>query len=833
MRLSSLYEGIGDQGGAEERNALDVKRFLGRLTVDDMYDGQIVHSHKIALRNARFGELGEPLPANLGAVLARSGVEHLYTHQVEAVEALRGGTDTVIVTSTASGKTLCYNIPVLESLIDDPESRALYLYPTKALAQDQLRVLKRYKEGDGIVFEAGTYDGDTPGSLRRKLRDSANVLLTNPDMLHSGILPNHAKWAPFFTRLRYVVVDEIHSYRGVFGSHVANVMRRLLRVCDHYGTKPVFAASSATINNPGEHAGRLLGRKMKVVTRDGSPRGRKTFLMWNPPNLDAAGMERKSSNAEAAELVTRLVLDGVQTIAFVRARVVSEVITRYVREMLSRHRASMADSVHPYRGGYLPEERRKIERRLFEGELKAVISTNALELGIDVGALHASVIVGYPGSIASTWQQAGRAGRGMEDSLIIFIPQNTPLDQYLARNPDYFFGRSPENAIIDPENPHVLLGQMRAAAFELPLAAKEVEDMGEFAPAIAQLLEEERDLNFVKGSWFWRGHGYPSADVNLRNISPDIYTIVDESDGNRVIGTIDEASAFQQVHPQAIYLHEAETYFVRDLDIDKKIAFIEKTNVDYYTQSITETQVKVDREEKSGQWRICPIAFGDVSVTDLTFMFRKIKFGSRDSIGYGKCDLPPQVLETAGMWIEPPGGALAAVRKWGRVPGEGLLGLSNVLREVVPLFVMSDPLDIGTTVNSRSTGGPALYIYDKYPGGLGFALKSYDIIEEVMQASLELIQSCGCRRGCPSCVGSPIPPFSQLDPDTGGRGMIPDKEAALVILHLLLELEAYEPVPLEDGEGIAERPEGKPLPAELENKLRRTLLRGGKRGRRS
>jgi DEAD/DEAH box helicase domain-containing protein len=811
---------------------LDVKRFLDKVTVDDLYDGQIVHSHKIPLREACFGELGEPLPGPLASVLEGAGIEHLYTHQVEAVEALRGGADTVIVTSTASGKTLCYNIPVLESLIRDPESRALYLYPTKALAQDQLRVLKRYRGDDGLSFEAGTYDGDTPGPLRRKLRDGANMLLTNPDMLHSGILPNHAKWAPFFSRLRYVVVDEIHSYRGVFGSHVANVIRRLSRVCRHYGSEPVFAASSATIANPGEHAGRLLGREMKVVTHDGSPRGRKTFLMWNPPNLDAAGMERRSSNAEAAALVTRLVLDSVQTIAFVRARVVSEVITRYVREMLSKERPQMADSVHPYRGGYLPEERREIERRLFEGDLKAVISTNALELGIDVGALHASVIVGYPGSIASTWQQAGRAGRGMEDSLIIFIPHNTPLDQYLARHPEYFFGRSPENAIIDEGNPHVLLGQMRSAAFELPLAAEEVEGMGEYAPAIAGLLEDERDLNFVKGSWFWSGRGYPSADVNLRNISPNIYTIIDESDGNRVIGTIDEASAFQQVHPQAIYLHEAETYFVRELDTEKKIAFIEKTNVDYYTQSITETQVKVDREEKSGMWRISPIAFGDVSVTDLTFMFRKIKFGSRDSIGYGKCDLPPQVLETEGMWLEPPADALAAVRRWGRVPSEGLLGLSNVLREVIPLFVMSDPLDIGTTVNSRSTGGPALYVYDKYPGGLGFARKTYDIVEDVMQASLELIQSCGCRRGCPSCVGSPIPPFTQLDPDAGGRGMIPDKEAALVILHLLLEMEPYEPAPLEDGgEEAAKRPEGKPLPVELENKLRKTLTRAADRRR--
>ncbi|MBN2184990.1 MAG: DEAD/DEAH box helicase [Candidatus Krumholzibacteriota bacterium] len=806
---------------------MDAGKFLEQIVTDKFYNGQIVHKHTIAARKAKFGKLDKPLPARLQELLSKSGIGKLYTHQVEAVEALRKGDSVVVVTSTASGKTLCYNLPVLESLIADDRSKALYLFPTKALAQDQLRVIKRYGGEGGLDFQAGTYDGDTPGPLRRTLRDKAGVILTNPDMLHSGILPNHAKWAPFFSGLKFVVIDEIHTYRGVFGSHVANVISRLSRICEHYGASPVYAASSATIANPGKHAERLLGRKVRVISKDGSPRGRKQFLMWNPPNIDSAGMERRSANAEVADIVTKLVLDDVKTIAFVRARVVSEVITRYIREKLGEHRASMKDLVHPYRGGYLPEERREIERKLFEGELRAVISTNALELGIDVGELHASVITGYPGSIASTWQQAGRAGRGEDESLIFFLPYNTPLDQYLVRHPDYFFGRSPENAIIDPSNPHVLLGQMRAAAFELPLSAEEVVNMGEYAPAIAGLLEDEKELNYVKGSWYWRGHGYPSAGVNLRNISDNIYTIIDESDGNSVIGTIDEASAFQQVHPQAIYLHEAETYFVRDLDVGKKIAFIEKTNVDYYTQSITETQVKVDREEKNDMWRVSRIAFGDVSVTDLTFMFRKIKFGSRDSIGYGKCDLPPQVLETAGLWLQPPPEVMALVRKWGRVPSEGLLGLSNVLREVAPLFIMCDPMDIGTTVNSRSTGSPAVYLYDKYPGGLGFALKAYDLIEEILQAAHELIDTCECRRGCPSCVGSPIPPFTQLDPDTGGRGMIPDREAALVILHYLLEAEPYQPLPLEGGRGEDDikRPEGKPLPVELEVKLRRSLLK--------
>lgn len=807
---------------------MDVTKFLKKVEVDGFYAGQIAHTHTIPPRRARYADLSPPLPSKLAELLGETGVERLYVHQAEAVKLLREGIDAVVVTSTASGKTLCYNVPVLSSLLEDPEARALYLYPTKALAQDQLRVLQRYMGPRGVSFKAGTYDGDTPASSRRKLRDEARVLLTNPDMLHSGILPNHAKWAGFFSRLRYVVVDEIHSYRGVFGSHVANVMRRLDRIAAHYGSRPVYAASSATIANPGEHAAKLLGRAARVVAEDGSPRGRKRFLFWNPPTIDTGEMERRSSNIEAAELVARLVLDDAPTIAFVRARVVSEVITRYAREMLGKHRSSTKDSVHPYRGGYLPEERRAIEKRLFEGDLKAVISTNALELGIDVGQLQASIIVGYPGSIASTWQQAGRAGRGKEEALTIFIPYNTPLDQYLASHPEYFFGRSPENAIIDPGNPHILMAQLRSAAFELPLEAKEAEEAGEYAPAILELLEDEREIAFVKGRYYWTGKGYPSADVNLRNISPNIYTIVNEKAGSEVIGTIDESSAFQQVHPQAIYLHEAETYFVNALDTEKKIAFVEPANVDYYTQSITETQVKVDREEKSREWRLASVSFGDVSVTSLTFMFRKIKFGSRDSIGYGTCDLPPQVLETAGLWIVPPPETFAEVRRHGRAPGEGLLGISNVLREVLPLFVMCDPLDIGTTVNSSSTESPAVYVYDKYPGGLGFSLKAYDLVEEIMKAALDLISSCVCSRGCPSCVGSPIPPFSQLDPETGGKGMIPDKEAALVILHHLLEMEPHTPRPAERLPGEAPpppRPTGKALPLELAGKLRAELKR--------
>lgn len=773
---------------------MNVKQFLSHIQSSASYRGQIVHTQHLPKRAARYADISQPLLKRITSLLDRDGIERLYIHQVKAIEHVRAHEHVVIVTGTASGKTLAYNIPMLETISADPAATALYLYPTKALAQDQLRTLQRYQGADAeLPLQTGTYDGDTPPAVRRKLKNEANVLLTNPDMLHAGILPNHGSWARFFTNLRYVVVDEIHTYRGVFGSNVSHVLKRLNRICHHYGANPVYICCSATIRNPLELAEKLTSVPMQLVDDDGSPRGEKSFVFWNPPFLDDDRMERKSGNIEAARLLSDLVMEGVQGIVFVKARVVSEVITKYAQEELTGRSPGKAKSIKAYRGGYLPEERRQIERALFNGELQAVVSTNALELGIDVGALEAAILVGYPGSIASSWQQAGRAGRGKEPSLAVLIPHNSPIDQYMAHHPDYFYGRSPENAIIDPFNPHIVLSHLRSAVFELPLERDEWGLFGEYCGAILKILEEDRQIRFRGGKHYWCGGTYPSADFQLRNISDAVFTIIETGEENTVIGTIDEASAHMQVHPEAIYMHGGETYFVSNLDLMKKIAFVEKTDTDYYSQSITEVKIKTEDEELHKKWRLSDAFFGDLSVTSVTFMFKKIKFGSRDSLGYGALDLPPVTLMTSGTWIIPPEEAYAYVRQSGRVPREGLLGVSNVVKEVIPLFAMCDTMDVGASVDASAANAPALFVYDRYPGGLGFSHKAFELLDEIMNAALDLINGCSCAHGCPSCVGSPLPPFSQLDPDVNSRGLIPDKESAKSILHFLLEKTPYIP----------------------------------------
>ena len=826
---------------------MNVDKFLKHLETSEWYDGQIVRVERLPERPATFAPLDPPVHARIAAAINTDGITQLYTHQADAIRHARAGEHVVVVTGTASGKTLCYNVPVLESILADPTACALYLYPTKALAQDQLRTLTRYLEADPTLpLVTGTYDGDTPPNARRKLKNEANVLLTNPDMLHSGILPNHGTWARFLAKLKYVVVDEVHTYRGTFGSNVAHVLGRLNRICEHYGAKPTFIGCSATIRNPKELAERLTRRPMHVVENDGSPRGPKAFAIWNPPFFGDDRVERKSANVEAARILAELVAHDHQAIAFVRARVVSEIVARYAQEFVTKLSPSRAKLIKSYRGGYLPEERRQIERALFGGELKAVVSTNALELGIDIGSMEAALLVGYPGSIASVWQQAGRAGRGADASLVILLPYDSPIDQYMAKHPDYFFGRSPENAVIDPLNAHIVLSHVRAAAFELPIQKEDWEQFGDYCGPILKLLEDDRQVRQQGGQFFWSGPNYPSADVSLRNIGDDVYTIIIgtsaamaaeglkavPNDHSRVIGTIDEAGAFQQLHPQAVYIHGAETYFVNELDIRKKIAWVQKEDTDYYTQSITETKIKIENEELKKSAFASEIHWGDLSVTSVTFMFKKIKFGSRDSLGFGALDLPPQTLDTTGMWILPHPEAYALAKSAGRVPREGLLGISNVIREVIPLYAMCDTMDVGASVDSSAANAPGIFVHDRFPGGLGFALKAYELIDEILAACLELLDHCACNGGCPSCVGSPLPPYSHLDPDVNARGLIPDKEAAKSILHHMLGMEPYQPSVrtsagsadvVRDGEALRKLVDSTQLPVTLEKKLRQRV----------
>jgi len=811
---------------------MDGHKFLEHVKQASWYRGQIVECRRLPAREATFAEPQHALPPAIVHMLRQAGISRLYCHQAAAVDAAAAGRDFVVVTSTASGKTLCYALPVFESVLHDPRSTALFIYPTKALAQDQLRVLEGLKgRCEGLQVEAGTYDGDTPAELRRKLRDSAGLILTNPDMLHQGILPNHGRWSRYFAHLRYVVLDEVHTYRGLFGSNVANVMRRLLRVAAHYGARPQFVCSSATIANPAEHAAKLIGRPVELIDRDGSPAGEKHFVLWNPPLLGTfAG--RRSPLTEAVSLMSELIKDDVQVIGFSRTRNGAERLLRAVRERLQQVSPRLARSVDAYRGGYLPAERREVERKLARRELLGVASTNALELGIDIGSLDACCVIGYPGTIASTWQQAGRAGRGTEESVVFLIAQNAPIDQYLMHNPRYLFEQSPENAVIDPDNVYVALGHLRAAIHELPLKVEESELFGPFTEALLELLEENRMARRIEDRWYWTGEGYPAANVNLRSISGNTYTIMDHVE-DRVVGYIDEPSAFCQVHDNAVYLHGGETYFVQKLDIEKKIAFVEKQELDYFTQAVTEASIRIDERDEMRRrpWRVSETGLAPVTVTSNVTLFKKIQFGSRESIGYEALDLPPQELQTVAWWTLPPAEALTLVRSFGREPAEGLAGLANVLVEVVPLFVMCDTVDIGTVVDSSNMDSPTLFVFDKYPQGMGFSERAFDLTEEIMAATAEIIHSCECETGCPSCVGAAMPPSAFSAVESGTRGNIPDKEAALVLLHHMLQTEPYvpryappTPEPSPAPKPRQERPRPKQaLPADVEKNIRNQL----------
>ncbi|MDO8585438.1 MAG: DEAD/DEAH box helicase [Armatimonadota bacterium] len=796
---------------------MDVRQFLANIQSSYFYRDQVAHIESIPARDAQYADLSKPLPPPVAHTLQQMGIERLYTHQATAIEKARAGRNVVIVTSTASGKTLCYNLPVIETLLRDPSAKAFYLFPTKALAQDQVKTLRRMAELNGelaATLKVGTYDGDTPQAARRKLRDEGSIILTNPDMLHQGILPYHSRWNRVFGNLKYVIVDEIHTYRGIFGSNVANVLRRLRRICNHYGSDPVFICSSATIANPLELAERLTGLPMELVENDGSPKGPKQFVMWNPPFIDVTSVERLSSNVEAQRLMVELIRQRVQTICFGRARIVAELLYKYVREDLERYSPALANSVRAYRGGYLPEERREIERKLFSGELLGVTSTNALELGIDVGSLDASIIIGFPGTIASTWQQAGRAGRGADESVVFFIAYNDPIDQYLMRHPDYFMSQSPEHAIIDPKNAYILANHLRCAAFELPIRDADAAWFGDSMSTVCEILGEFGQTQKINDAWYWANTEFPAAGVNLRTMSDHTYTIVDTTPTpipkppgheNTVIGSVDAISAPELVYPEAIYMHDAETYFVQKLDLDNKVAYVRKADVDYYTQAILDAGIRVIKtidERKWGQGlpersKKNTLFFGDVNVTWATTAFKKIKFYSLDSIGWGKVDLPAQNLETTALWLVPPKTMLKKVRDFGRNAVEGLVGIRNVAVHVLPLFAMCDKQDIGGIVDSSNTGSPTIFLYDRFPGGLGYAEKGFEMIDELMESCLKLIHECNCDDGCPSCVGIPLlrPPI-HTDPDTlGGAPPIPDKEAALVILHELLGKEPYVPKP--------------------------------------
>lgn len=815
---------------------MDAAKILRHLHSDSSHSDPIGHVEAIPAREATFGNLASPLPDPLMQVLGERGIDRLYSHQVEAVEGVRAGENVVVVTGTASGKSLCYQLPIYERLLREPFSAALLLYPTKALAQDQLRTFVAFGEQERkLNYVVGTYDGDTSANMRRKLRDKASLILTNPDMLHAGMLPFHKKWQTFFAALKFVVIDELHIYRGIFGSHISNVIKRLLRVCADHGSNPQFICSSATIANPKELAEQLTGRSFRLIDSDGSPKGPKKFALWNPARISDETMERRSAMGEASRLMTHLVKDRIQTIAFTQTRTGTELIYREVADRLQREAPSLVKKVCPYRGGYLPGERREIERKLFDGELLGVVATSALELGIDVGGLDATIIVGYPGSISSVWQRAGRSGRGKEESLVFFIARNNPLDQFLVRNPEYFFGRPPEHGIVDPTNPHIVVSHLRCAADELALRNDEILQFGDYTPHLIQILDETRQLRKGSGGWYYIGDRLPSKNVNLRSLSDVTYTIVDHSTGE-VIGSMDEISAFSLLHDHAVYLHQGNTYHVLKLDVEKHSAVVDVMAENYYTQSVGETRLRVDETEEERSWKLNGSGVGMVTMTFTILMFKKIKFDSHENLGFENLQLPERHLETVATWTMPSAESLKLVHASGRATNAAMLALSNVLSHVAPLFLMTDPGDIGTAVDSGNFGRAAIFVYDKYHGGIGFAQKLYDLWDEVLSAATDLIHGCECETGCPSCVGSPLVGLG-VGVWNDWKEVIPDKEGALVLLHSILGREPYVPrfaIPTSDIIIEPERdalvddipmPEGQPLPVSVEQRIRRQIAR--------
>ena len=782
---------------------MDAQAFLRELTTDRRYRGQIVHVRELPPREPVYAEPASPLPELLAGVLRRQNIHRLYSHQAYAYDAVRAGRDCAIVTGTASGKTLCYNLPVAATLLEDPDARALYLFPAKALAQDQLGTLQRWAGADPAlakVLAPAVYDGDTPAHNRAKIRSAASVVLSNPDMLHVGVLPYHTKWHHFLSRLRFIVLDEVHTYRGIFGSHVANVLRRLLRMCEHYGGgpqarrgelgvpgRPQIICCSATVANPLELTGRLTGRKLELIDNDGSPRGRKYFALWNPPFIDAPGeqVQRRSANIEAVYLLTELVRRRAQTIVFTKARIVAELIYKYARDQLAGE-GDLAQRIRPYRGGYLPSERREIEQELFSGRLLAVASTNALELGIDVGSLDAAILVGFPGTVCSTWQQAGRAGRSASDSLIILLGYNDPVDQYMMRHPEYFFSSSHEHAIIDPGNPYILSAQLSCACFEKPLTEADAAWFGPMTSRVARIIADDGHAKDIDGRFYWSCAENPAQQTNLRTISQSSYAIVDSGTG-KTIGQCDSISAPELVYPQAVYLHEGESYIVRRLDEQAHIAYVEACAVDYYTQPVLANHCRIVAPREQRAYRGGRSVLGDVEVTWQTTAFRKVKYYTMELIGQDSLDLPAQTLATSATWWTVSEQMRDELSAAGHSPVEALVGVRNLMLAALPGIAMCDRRDISGQVDSSNLGEPTIFVYDRYPGGVGFAQKGFELMDEWLDICRAIVSECPCEAGCPSCVGLPnLRPPIHHDPDLGGGYPVPDKAAAMLLLELLV-----------------------------------------------
>jgi len=784
---------------------LTLSELTARLKNDRRFMENVTALKHLPAQEGDYAEYPDWVDTRIRDVLQNRGYKRLYSHQATAVDAVRNDRDVVLVTPTASGKTLCYNLPVLQRILEEPEARALYMFPTKALAQDQMHEVHGLIGDLKADIKTFTYDGDTPDDARQAIRKQGHVVVTNPDMLHAGILPHHTKWQKLFTNLRFVVIDELHVYRGVFGSHLTNVVRRLVRICRFYNADPVFICCSATVANPQEHAERLLERPVELIDRSGAPTAAKTFALLNPPIVNRELGIRQSALTPTRKLAADLIGNDIQTIVFTTSRLNVEVLTKYLKDQFARRGPVDTQFVTGYRGGYLPNLRRQIERGLRERTVMGVVSTNALELGIDIGDLEACIMAGYPGSIASTWQQAGRAGRWQGHSLAILVARSNPMDQFIVDNPEYFFSRSPEHCRVNPDNLLILLHHLKSAAFELPFEKGE-KFGGEDLEQLLDYLEEKGVLHKVDDRWHWAAESYPADEVSLRAINPENVVVVDatEADDHRVIAEVDWDSAFTTVHDEAIYMVESQQYHVDQLDLDGKKAYVRKVDVDYYTDAMTYTNVRViDNFDEKRSAKIIT-EHGEVQVVRKVVGYKKIKFYTSENVGYGDVNLPEKDMHTTSYWFTVPKDLLESLQYTRADIIDGLSGLAYLLHHLAAILLMADVRDIDrcigdksgewfvrhgatgrTIVNASGEGAPeqikvdafdpTVFIFDAYPGGIGFSPLLFDLHDRLLSGARDVIANCPCEHGCPSCVGPTL--------EVGAMA----KEVAAAILTLIMD----------------------------------------------
>ncbi|MBN2514502.1 MAG: DEAD/DEAH box helicase [Deltaproteobacteria bacterium] len=783
---------------------LTLKEWLSRKKKDRRFMENVTSIKHIPAHEGIFAPFAGWVHPRIRSILEKRGVHQLYSHQAEAIESIRNSRDVILVTPTASGKTLCYNLPVLQRILEEPETRALYMFPTKALAQDQMHEIHGMIRELQADIKTYTYDGDTPADARQAIRKQGHVVVTNPDMLHTGILPHHTKWQKLFTNLKYVVIDELHVYRGVFGSHLTNVIRRLVRICRFYGCNPVFICCSATVANPKEHAERVLERPVELIDESGAPTAARTFMLYNPPIINRELGIRQSALTPSRKMAADLISNDIQTIVFTTSRLNVEVLTKYLKDKFSKGSPVDTQYVTGYRGGYLPNLRRQIEKGLRTRDVMGVVSTNALELGIDIGDLEACIMAGYPGSIASTWQQAGRAGRRMGSSIALLIARSNPMDQFIVEHPDYFFSRSPEHCRVNPDNLLILLHHLKSAAFELPFERGE-RFGGEDLEELLDYLEEKGILHRVAERWHWAAESYPADEVSLRSINPENIVVIDMTDAanHQVIAEVDWDSAFTTVHDDAIYMVESQQYHVDKLDLERQKAYVRKVDVDYYTDAMTYTNVRVIEGFDTKHHQKLIVEHGEVQVVRKVVGYKKIKFYTSENLGYGDVVLPEKDMHTTSYWFTIPRNLLGRLKYTQAEIIDGLSGLAYSLHHLASMILMADLHDIDRCIGDKSgewfvrhgkdwrsitvspsDGGdaeqvrtdafdPTIFIFDAYPGGIGFSDLLFEQHERLLASARGLITTCPCSHGCPTCVG----PTLEVGPTA--------KEVALAILDLL------------------------------------------------